>query len=43
VNKNYSTPTGVEFLNMHIAINIQTLWVCNHSQIITYTTNSSDF
>jgi len=29
VNNNYSTPAGVEFLNMLTAINIQTLWVWN--------------
>ena len=38
-NKNYSTPAGVEFLKMLIAINIQTLWVCNYSKIITYISN----
>jgi len=27
---------------MLIAINIQTLWVCSHPQIITYTPNSID-
>jgi len=41
VNKNYSTPAGVEFLNMLIAINIQTLWVCIYSQIINYLPNSN--
>lgn len=38
--KNYSTPAGVEFTNMIIAINIQTLRVWNYSQIITYVPNS---
>lgn len=40
MNKNYTTPVGVVFLNMLIAINIQTLRVCNFSQIITYMPNS---
>jgi len=26
--KDYSTPAGVESLNVLLAINIQTLWVC---------------
>jgi len=42
VNKDYSTPAGVEFFYMLIAINIQTLWVCNYSQINTYKPNSKN-
>jgi len=38
--KNYSTPAGVEFPNMIITINIQTLRVWNYSPIITYMPNS---
>jgi len=40
IYRNYSTPAGVEELNMITAINIKILWFCGCYNIFAYMSNS---